>query len=247
MNDAAIVTVRNSSSRLPNKAIMKVKGDLTAIDIVLKRAKETGFPVIIATSTAKEDNIFEDIAKRNNVNIFRGSLLNKIKRWFDCFNEFKINNALLVDGDDLSYNYEIGTRAISELKEKAVDLITHPKDIVTGFFTYAVSKEGINKLYSNANLEETNTDVITRFIEKSNLSSDIITLEDFEKNEKVRFTLDYQEDLEFFRKLYEEKDILTSGKEILEYLENHKEIIEINFHRQKEFLENQAKFNEKIM
>lgn len=247
MNDAAIVTVRNSSSRLPNKAIMKVKGDLTAIDIVLKRAKKTGFPVIIATSTAKEDNIFEDIAKRNNVNIFRGSLLNKIKRWFDCFNEFKINNALLVDGDDLSYNYEIGTRAISELKEKAVDLITHPKDIVTGFFTYAVSKEGINKLYSNANLEETNTDVITRFIEKSNLSSDIITLEDFEKNEKVRFTLDYQEDLEFFRKLYEEKDILTSGKEILEYLENHKEIIEINFHRQKEFLENQAKFNEKIM
>jgi spore coat polysaccharide biosynthesis protein SpsF (cytidylyltransferase family) len=246
MSDAAIVTVRNSSSRLPNKAIMKVKGDLTAIDIVLKRAKKTGFPVIIATSTAKEDDIFEDVAKRNNVNIFRGSLLNKIKRWFDCFNEFEINNALLVDGDDLSYNYEIGTRAISELKEKSVDLITHPKNIVTGFFTYAVSKEGINKLYSNANLEETNTDVITRFIEKSNLSSDIITLEDFEKNEKVRFTLDYQEDLEFFRKLYEEKDILSSGKEILEYLENHKEIIEINFHRQKEFLENQAKFNEKI-
>ncbi|EIJ66897.1 cytidylyltransferase [Candidatus Nitrosopumilus salaria BD31] len=246
MNDAAIVTVRNSSSRLPNKAIMKVKGDLTAIDIVIKRAKKTGFPVIIATSTAKEDDIFEDVAKRNNVSIFRGSLLNKIKRWFDCFNEFKINNALLVDGDDLSYNYEIGTRAISELKEKSVDLITHPKNIVTGFFTYAVSKEGINKLYSKANLEETNTDVITRFIEKSNLSSDIITLEDFEKNEKVRFTLDYQEDLEFFRKLYEENDILTSGKEILEYLESHKEIIEINFHRQKEFLENQAKFNEKI-
>lgn len=246
MNDAAIVTVRNSSSRLPNKAIMKVKGDLTAIDIVLKRAKKTGFPVIIATSTAKEDDIFEDIAKRNNVNIFRGSLLNKIKRWFDCFNEFEINNALLVDGDDLSYNYEIGIRAISELKEKSIDLITHPKDIVTGFFTYAISKEGINKLYSNANLEETNTDVITRFIEKSNLSSDIITLKDFEKNEKVRFTLDYEEDLEFFRKLYEEKDILTSGKEILEYLENHKEIIKINFHRQKEFLENQAKFNEKI-
>ena len=30
------------------------------------------------------------------------------------------------------------------------------------------------------------------------------------------------------------------------FLVNHKEIIKINFHRQKEFLENQAKFNEKI-
>ena len=246
MDTAAIVTVRNSSTRLPNKAIMRIKENLMAIDIVVKRAKKTGFPVIIATSTAKEDDIFDDVAKRNNVIIFRGSLLNKIKRWFDCFNEFEINNALLVDGDDLSYNYEIGIRAISELKEKSVDLITHPKDIVTGFFTYAISKNGIKKIYSNANLEETNTDVITRFIEKANLNSDIITLKEFEKNEKVRFTLDYEEDLEFFRKLYEKKDILTSGKDILEFLENHKEIIEINFHRQKEFLENQAKFNEKI-
>ena len=246
MDNAAIVTVRNSSTRLPNKAIMRIKENLMAIDIVVKRAKKTGFPVIIATSTAKEDDIFEDVAKRNNVIIFRGSLLNKIKRWFDCFNEFKINNALLVDGDDLSYNYEIGIRAISELKEKSVDLITHPKDIVTGFFTYAISKEGIKKIYSNANLEETNTDVITRFIEKANLNSDIITLEEFEKNEKVRFTLDYEEDLEFFRKLYEKKDILASGKDILEFLEKHKEIIKINFHRQKEFLENQAKFNERI-
>ena len=198
MDNVAIVTVRNSSTRLPNKAIMKVKDNLTAIDIVVKRAKKTGFPVIIATSTSKEDDIFEDIAKQNNVIIFRGSLLNKIKRWFDCFNEFKINYALLVDGDDLSYNYDIGIRAISELKEKSVELITHPKNIVTGFFTYAISKEGINKLHSNANLEETNTDVITRFIEKSRLNSDIIKLEDFEKNETVRFTLDYQEDLEFF-------------------------------------------------
>ncbi len=246
MDDAAIVTVRNSSTRLPNKAIMKIKENLMAIDIVVRRAKKTGFPVIIATSTSKEDDIFEDVAKQNNVNIFRGSLLNKIKRWFDCFNEFDINNALLVDGDDLSYNYEIGKRAISELKEKSVDLITHPKDIVTGFFTYAISKEGIHKLYSISNLEETNTDVITRFIEKANLTRDLITLQEFEKNENVRFTLDYEEDLKFFRKLYDGVDINSTGKEILEYLENNKDIIKINFYRQKEFLENQAKFNANI-
>ena len=55
---AAIVNVRNSSSRLPNKAIMKIKGDLRSIDIVVERAKKTGFPVIIATSTDKRDDVF---------------------------------------------------------------------------------------------------------------------------------------------------------------------------------------------
>ena len=208
MDNVAIVTVRNSSTRLPNKAIMSVKKDLRAIDIVLKRAKKTGFPVILATSVSKEDDVFEDIAKKNDVKIFRGALLNKIKRWFECFEKFEIQNALLVDGDDLSYNYDIGKRAILQLNASSVDLLTHPKDIVTGFFTYAINKEGINKLYSIAKSEEINTDVITKFIEKANLTSDLISLEDFEKNENVRFTLDYEEDLEFFRKLYAGIDII---------------------------------------
>ena len=101
IKDVAIVTVRNSSSRLPNKAIMKIKGTLRSIDIVVERAKKTGLPVIIATSTADSDDIFVDIARQRGVHIFRGSLVNKIKRWYDCFNEFGIENALIVDGDDL--------------------------------------------------------------------------------------------------------------------------------------------------
>ena len=40
--DVAIITVRNSSSRLPNKAIMKIKNRLRSIDIVIERAKQTG-------------------------------------------------------------------------------------------------------------------------------------------------------------------------------------------------------------
>ncbi len=246
MNNAAIVTVRNSSTRLPNKAIMSVKKELRAIDIVINRAKNTGFPVILATSTAKEDDIFKEIAIKNNVKIFRGALLNKIKRWFDCFEKFGIQNALLVDGDDLAYNYDIGKRAILQLNKRSVNLITHPKDIVTGFFTYAISKEGIDKLYSIAKSEKINTDVITRFIEKANLTSNLVSLKKFEKNENVRLTLDYEEDLEFFKKLYMEIDILASGKEIIEFLDKHNEIIKINYHRQKEFLENQAKFNASI-
>ena len=42
--DAAIVTVRNSSSRLPNKAIMKIKNSLRSIDIVIERKVPVGRP-----------------------------------------------------------------------------------------------------------------------------------------------------------------------------------------------------------
>ena len=246
IKEAAVVTVRNSSSRLPNKAIMKIKGDLRSIDIVVERAKKTGFPVIIATSTASSDDIFDEVAKQHNVQIFRGSLLNKIKRWYDCFNKFGIEYALLLDGDDLSSNYDIGLRAMLKLKSNKLDIVGNPENIVTGFFTYAISRNAIVKLYGVAPYDDINTDVIIRYIEKAGLKISEIELKDYERNKNIRLTLDYEEDLAFFRKLYENVDILESGKSIIDYLEKNKSVPEINFDRQKDFLKNQAKFNENV-
>lgn len=244
--NTAVVTVKNSSSRLPNKAIMKIKGEIRSIDIVIERAKKTDLPVIICTSTTHIDDVFVDVAKQHNVAIFRGSLLNKIKRWNDCFNKFGIENALLIDGDDLSLNYDIGKRSMRELKAIQVDMVTNPSDIVTGFFTFAANKSAISKMIKIVPYEETNTDVITRYIEKANLKIGYVSLEDYERNENIRLTLDYEEDLEFFRKLYSNIDILASGKEIINYLNKNPKLLQINFHRQKDYLENQAKFNEAV-
>jgi len=246
VNNVAIVTVRNSSKRLPKKPFMKIKKELKAIDIIIKRAKKTNMPVILTTSKHKEDDPFVEVAKKYQVSIFRGALLNKIKRWYDCFDEYNVDNALLVDGDDLAYDYNIGIRAISELERSHADIIMSPKDIACGFFTYALSKGGIAKLYKIANNESIDTDVIDKFIEKANLKISYVSLENHERNGNVRLTLDYPEDLEFFRRLYNDIDILTNGKNIISYLENNKKISQINFHRQKDFLENQAQFNENL-
>mgnify|MGYP001599561833 FL=1 len=244
--DAAIVTVRNTSSRLPGKSIMNIKNNLRSIDIVIERAKQTGFPVILATSTSETDDIFESIAKQHEIGFFRGALLNKIKRWYDCFIKFNIENALLLDGDDLCHNYDIGGRALNQLKISNVDMILNPLNIVTGFFTYAIKKSGIKKMYDIVNYENENTDVITRFIEKANLITEFVKLNDIECNENIRLTLDYEEDLQFFRKLYENVDILENGSNVIKFLSENKEILNINFYRQKDLLENKAKFNEGI-
>ena len=246
IKDAALVTVRNSSSRLPNKAIMKIKGNLRSIDIVIERAKKTNLPVIITTSTDHTDDIFVEIAKEHDVQIFRGSLLNKIKRWYDCFTQFKIDNALIVDGDDLAHNYEIGLRALSELKKSNFDIITCPENIVTGFFTYAMKNTAISELFKVASKEDINTDVIARYVEKAGLKVTFVTLRDYEQNKNIRLTLDYPEDLEFFRKLYSNLDILESGKKIVEFLEKNNNVSEINFNRQRDFLQNQARFNANV-
>ena len=246
IQNAALVTIRNSSTRLPNKAIMKIKKDIRAVDIVLKRASKTGFKVILTTSTDATDDIFEEIAKEHKVNIFRGSLYNKIKRWYDCFNKFNLDNGILIDGDDLSFDFEIGKRAIDELIRSNSEIIECPTQMAPGLFTYAITKNGIEKLFKIANENELDTDVITKFIEKSKIKKQFVSMKEFERSSKVRLTLDYYEDLEFYKKLYENVDILASGEKILEFLNKNQYIAQINFYKHKDYLENQSSFNEKI-
>jgi|TARA_B110000495_G_C22925154_1_gene540624 spore coat polysaccharide biosynthesis protein SpsF len=244
--DAAIITVRNSSKRLPSKSTIKITSELRSIDILIKRAQKTELPVIIATSNDPSDDIFEDIAQNHNVKIFRGSLVNKIKRWYDCFNYFKIKNALLVDGDDLAYNYEIGKRAIYQLKNLKVEMILNPSNIICGFFTYALNLNGISKLYDVAKNENIDTDVIHKFIQLANLKTSFIKLDETECNKEIRLTLDYEEDLDFFKKLYQNVSVTATGTDIVKFLEKNIIIKEINYHKQKDFLNNQMKFNESI-
>ena len=208
-------------------------------------AKKTNFFVILTTSSDPSDDVFVEIAKEHSIAVFRGSLKNKIKRWYDCFKKFEIQNALIVDGDDLCFDYEIGKRSIDQLTSH-LDLIKYTKNIVPGFFTYAMTIKGIEKLYAIANYDLIDTDIIDKFIEKAKLKIDYITLKTHEQNKNVRLTLDYVEDLEFFRKLYEHVDILDDGETIITFLEKNKNIVDINLFRHDDFLKNKIKFNENI-
>jgi spore coat polysaccharide biosynthesis protein SpsF len=242
---AVIVSARSSSSRLPNKALLKIKDDICAIEIVIERAKMIGLPVILATSTDDSDNKLSEIGKKHNIQIFRGELQNKIKRWYDCFNKFEIETAIEIDGDDLCYNYDLAKKALNEFR-KTKDMMVAPSNLIIGFFTYIISKNGMGKLFSVAKDENLDTDVITKFIEKGDLQLQTLVPKENEVDKNIRLTLDYDEDLKFFRKIYEKFDILTPTSEIVNYLLKNPELTKINFDRQADFLNNQAKFNANI-
>ena len=242
---AALVTVRNSSSRLPGKAIEYVTDEKRSIEIVLERAKLTGYEVIICTSTHASDDVFEEISTLNKVGIYRGNLLNKITRWYDCMLENKFDYVLLIDGDDLLYDYAIGNRAINQLINAGLEMIVHPKEIICGFFTYALSMAAAKKLY-NASKMQSDTDVIAEFISMSGIKINEIKLNEWERNRPLRLTLDYPEDLEMFRQFFRQNNFQIDGKMLVSFFENHPEIAQINYFRQDEFIINQQNFNQRV-
>ena len=243
---ATVISVRCLSSRLPNKALEEIIPGFRAIDIVIIRAKQIGLPVILATSTDSTDDYFEDVCKKQNIDIFRGALLNKIKRWYDCFEKFDIDFAIQIDGDDLCYDFEMGKSAIKEIQLEEFDLLTCKKEVITGLFTFAFTRNAMKLLYSVARNESINTGIIVKFIEKAKLRIGYLEYSEFEMNKDIRLTLDYQEDLEFFKKVYTLNNIITPTRNIISFLTENPDIPKINFHKQIDFLENQKRFNDSI-
>ena len=240
---AAIVTVRSLSTRLPKKCYQRLFDELSMIEIVIRRAKKIGCQVILATSDDHSDDGLEEIAIKEGVSLYRGAMLNKIHRWFHCFKEFDLNLAMLIDADDPSFSFSLARRSLERMQITGAQFLKGTDNLMPGFITYGVSREGIAKLYSNAKDPTIDTDVIDVFIERANLNTTLIEpLPDEEITKKIRLTVDYEEDLEFYRKLFNSISYLEESTKMIKKIIEHK-ISEINWFRHEEFLKNQEKFN----
>ena len=177
--------------------------------------------------------------------VFRGALLNKIKRWHDCLVEYDADGMVCIDGDDLAVDFDIAKRVAEMLIKGDADVYETPKDVVCGLLTHAFTRQAVEKMYAVAPDPETNTDVVCRYMDAAELSCAEIPLNDNERGMDVRLTLDYPEDAEFFRRVYEKMPINTAGGKIaLKALELG--LTKINWHRQADFLLNQQEFNERV-
>ena len=63
MKYPGLITVRTSSTRLPNKCLLPF-GDGNVIEHIIKRAKYSGLDPILCTSIDKSDNILQEIAEK---------------------------------------------------------------------------------------------------------------------------------------------------------------------------------------
>ncbi len=241
-NPIAMVTVRMSSARLPGKPLQTIAGDVVAIQVVIQRAKKIGCQVVLTTTIDASDDPLATIARQEDVACFRGAVKNKIRRWADCFEKFDASIGLLVDGDDPTFDYDVGARAIEFLRTTDADFITHAPEMTPGFFTYGISRNGMEKLLEQAPDPNTDTDVITAFVEKAGLIKDYLpALPEERAGHDLRLTIDYPEDVAFYRALFAKIDYLASGPETVKVAQKNK-LQDINLHRHDEFLKNQEEF-----
>ena len=98
---AIFLAARSGSKRLPNKHFLKLNSKLRVIDLCILRLKKTKLvhKIFLCTTKNKNDQKFKKVCEKNNIEIFRGSSSNVLKRLIDCAKKNSIKIIVRITGD----------------------------------------------------------------------------------------------------------------------------------------------------
>jgi len=244
MSKAIFITVRTGSTRLPKKCLLRIKGKRT-IKYLVERVKKSKLKdiIVLCTSTLKEDDILCEIAIQQGIEYHRGSVKDKLMRWLGATEKFKVNFFITADGDDLFCEPELIDLAFKQYEKSRADFI-EGVNIPTGAFSYGIKTEALKKV---CEIKGTNdTEMMWTYFKDTNLfrCEELRNIPLFYKRPEIRMTLDYPEDLQFFKRIINDlskRKKYFNLKDIISYLDEHPEVIKINQHMQEIFLANQRK------
>ena len=101
MSTGIIIQARSGSRRLPRKVLEPLAGH-SVLWHVIKRAYRADIPnckVIVATSTLPQDNDVNDEALRAGALVYRGSIFNVLKRYYDTATFYELDLIIRVTGN----------------------------------------------------------------------------------------------------------------------------------------------------
>lgn len=235
-----LVTARLKSTRLPNKLILKIQ-EREVIRWMIDRLKISTEldEIVICTSTNPQDQPLEEIAKQEKVGIFRGHEEDVIKRLYDAAVEFKLDYILNVTADCPLVSYEYISLIIDSYKNTNADLV-RCLDLPHGFFSYGIKVDALKKVCDIK--DDDKTEVWGRyFTDTGHFKVVDLDIPNDLKRPDYRLTLDYPEDFKFFEAVFAffgPETYKTKMKNIIEYLDNHPEIVNINAHCKNAFKKN---------
>ena len=229
------ITVRTSSTRLPKKCLLSF-GESTVLNHIIRRTVSYDIEPIVCTSTSKEDDIIEEIANKEGVKCYRGSLDNKLQRWLDCANHFNIDTFHTIDADDPFFDGDEMISSMKMLQEEGVDMITPTESSSAGGASvgYSLTTDIVKRACKDLD-KDTDTEMMWYYIEKvSDLKTKILS--ETRKNiTKMRLTLDYEEDYWLLASVCRILGNLTSRDEVDQLFLSNPDMYKINWFRNEEW------------
>jgi spore coat polysaccharide biosynthesis protein SpsF len=226
-----LITARLKSTRLPEKLLRKVEGRPIFAHMLdrLKLAKRVD-RIVICTSTNSQDDRLVDLAVAEGVDYFRGDEDDVVDRLTKAATCFDLDFALSITADCPFSDPGYADLIVAAYEKTNADLI-RALGLPHGAYSYGVKIDAFRRVLEIK--DEKNSEVWSRYFTDTDIFQvyDLPIDNPVHRQPNLRMTLDYPEDLEFFRKIF--ACLYVPGKvfgldEILQLLRHDPEIVEIN-------------------
>jgi spore coat polysaccharide biosynthesis protein SpsF len=230
------VTVRSSSSRLPGKCFLPFGENSNVLEHIVRRAKHYDIEPIICTSVDSSDDQIEQLAKKEGVRHFRGSLSNKLQRWADCATHFNIDVFHTVDADDPFFDGAEMHRSYDYLKAGNYDVVSPTEISSAGAATvgYTLTKDIVIKACAGLD-ENADTEMMWYYLDKISDIKKTTLPAISENNLKLRLTLDYPEDYWLMESVRRITGNLAPRNEVDELFARNPDLYLVNWFRNQEW------------
>ena len=200
-----IVQARMSSSRLPGKALLPLAGK-PALLRQLERIRKVKsiHECLVATSVDPTDDVIVSLCSEQNIRYVRGSLANVLHRYHQAAVQAQADIVVRITGDCPLHDASVISECIEcYLKEEQcadyvsnVEERTYPRGLDVEVFTFQALDEAVRCATSDFDCEHVTPFIRRNFRSRSMTQS--VNLGD------LRWTLDFREDYEIIRTIYDE-------------------------------------------
>lgn len=230
-----VTQARVGSTRFPEK-ILKTIGDKSLLSIHLQRLKKSilADKIIVATTFEEKSYLIKDIAIKEGVDVFQGSTYDVLDRFYQAVKNENAQYIVRVTSDCPLIDAQVIDEVLEVLIHSNYDYLatglipSFPDGISIEAFTFA----SLEKAHNEAELQSEREHVTPYIWKNSTLkggnlfkSFNYSFLKDYSN---YRLTVDTVEDFQVIEFLITNVGLENNWIDYVNYLMNHKEILEIN-------------------
>lgn len=226
-----ITQARMTSTRLPGKVLKTIRGK-TVLDYHLDRARRSGLPVIVATTTRETDDVIAAFCRERGVPHFRGSETDVLSRYAEAARAFELTDVVRVTSDCPLIDGEMLAQAAAQYR--ALKTPTYFSNCLQRCFPRGLDFEffpraALDEAHARAT-EPQDREHVTPYLRRGLVAG--LAMKSFVRAadaSDLRITLDTPEDFALLEKLIENHaaDALD-GESIIRVLRAHPELTALN-------------------
>lgn len=235
MNILAITQARYGSSRLPAKILKEVSGK-SLLEIHLERILKSKMITKLKVATTIEDgaDIIVDIANRLNVESYKGSIDDVLQRFYETARPESPDYVVRLTSDCPLIDPDVIDKVINVCIETGSDYVsnglfpTYPDGMDVEVFKYSALERACNEAKLKSDREHVTPYIWRNSTFKGGQLFNSVNVENPVDYSKSRITVDTLEDFLLVKSLIENLGIEKSFVEYADFINDHKNIKELN-------------------